>query len=168
MSAVEQRVRLMLGRATARLIDDSKQEQELQLDLLADETLDAVERLQDYGFTSVPHADAEVVVACLGGLRSHAVALRVADRRYRLKGLEAGEVALFDDLGNVIKLGRERIEIVAVSELKVTAPLIKIEGDVEVTGTVTVSEDVVGGGKSLKNHVHGGVQAGSGQTGAPA
>jgi len=42
-----------------------------------------------------------------------------------------------------------------------------ITGNLNVTGTITASVDVVGGGKSLKNHTHGGVQTGGGNTGAP-
>ena len=45
---------------------------------------------------------------------------------------------------------------------------LNITADVNVTGTLTATVDVVGGGKSLKGHKHGGVQAGSAQTGAPA
>lgn len=44
---------------------------------------------------------------------------------------------------------------------------VNITGDVTVTGKVTASTDVVGDGKSLKSHTHGGVQSGSSQTGAP-
>lgn len=44
---------------------------------------------------------------------------------------------------------------------------VAITGAVTVTGTVTADEDVIGGGKSLKGHKHGGVQGGSAQTGAP-
>ena len=40
--------------------------------------------------------------------------------------------------------------------------------DVTVNGKVTASDDVSGGGVSLMNHKHSGVQAGSAQTGAPA
>ncbi|MBX9901258.1 MAG: phage baseplate assembly protein V [Burkholderiaceae bacterium] len=40
-------------------------------------------------------------------------------------------------------------------------------GDVNVSGTVTASTDVVGGGKSLKTHKHSGVVAGGAQTGTP-
>lgn len=54
-------------------------------------------------------------------------------------------------------------------KLIVTAPGgVEITGDVEVTGKVTVSDDVIGGGKSLKTHTHGGVQAGGGTTGTPS
>ncbi|WP_460986682.1 phage baseplate assembly protein V [Sphingobium sp. TomTYG75] len=44
---------------------------------------------------------------------------------------------------------------------------VAINGDVTISGTATATEDVVGGGKSLKSHKHGGVQAGGAQTGAP-
>lgn len=40
-------------------------------------------------------------------------------------------------------------------------------GNINVTGTVTASTDVIGGGKSLKSHVHSGVVPGGGTTGAP-
>jgi len=44
---------------------------------------------------------------------------------------------------------------------------VSILGDVDITGLVTVSEDVIAAGISLVNHVHGGVQAGPSNTGAP-
>jgi len=44
---------------------------------------------------------------------------------------------------------------------------VEVNGDVTITGTATASEDVIGGGKSLKSHKHSGVQAGGAQTGAP-
>lgn len=44
---------------------------------------------------------------------------------------------------------------------------VSILGDVDITGLVTVSEDVVAAGISLVNHVHGGVQGGPSNTGAP-
>lgn len=44
---------------------------------------------------------------------------------------------------------------------------VAVDGDVTISGTATASEDVIGGGKSLKDHRHGGVQSGGAQTGAP-
>jgi phage baseplate assembly protein V len=129
LSGLEGRVRGMVARAIVRLVDDARQAQELQVDLLAGESQDAVERFQNYGLTSVPHAGAEALVVFAGGLRSHGVVLAVEDRRYRLTGLEDGEVALFDDLGNVIKLGRERIDVTAVTELRVEAPKVIVQSN---------------------------------------
>lgn len=174
MAPLEGRVRLMLARAIVLLIDDAPRAQELQVELLEDEQQDGVERLQNYGFTAAPHPGAEAVVACIGGLRSHAIALVVEDRRYRLKGLAAGEVALYDDLGNVVKLGRTQITITAADKIAITAPGgvtiasdVAITGDVSITGAVTASVDVTAAGISLKTHKHGGVQAGAAQTGLP-
>lgn len=44
---------------------------------------------------------------------------------------------------------------------------VTINGDLIINGSVTASDDVTGGGISLINHKHGGVQGGSAQTGAP-
>lgn len=44
---------------------------------------------------------------------------------------------------------------------------VTIDGDITSTGTVTARTDVVGGGKSLKDHVHLGVQAGGALSGKP-
>lgn len=151
MRALESRIRGMIGRAIVALVDDARQAQELQLELLADEGQDGVEHLQPYGLTAHPHPGAEAIVACAGGLRSHMIALVVADRRYRLTGLAQGEVALHDDLGNVIKLGRTRIEITGTSEVTVTAPLARVvSNDIRLGGdggkkVARVGDQVVGG-----------------------
>lgn len=42
-----------------------------------------------------------------------------------------------------------------------------ISGSMTASGTITGTTDVIGGGKSLKTHTHGGVTTGSGNTGAP-
>jgi hypothetical protein len=50
LAPLEGRIRLMLSRAVVSLINDAAKAQELQVDLLADETQDGVERWQNYGF----------------------------------------------------------------------------------------------------------------------
>ncbi len=44
---------------------------------------------------------------------------------------------------------------------------VAVDGDIHVTGSVTGDADVVGGGKSLKGHVHTNVQAGGAISGPP-
>lgn len=44
---------------------------------------------------------------------------------------------------------------------------VTIEGGVTIEGTMDASGDVTGGGVSLSSHTHGGVQPGSGSSGAP-
>lgn len=129
LAPLESRIRLMLSRAVVSLINDAAKAQELQVDLLADETQDGVERWQNYGFTSHPLPGAEALVGCVGGLRSHAVAIVVQDRRFRLVNLQPGEVALYDDLGNVVHLAREEVLIEGVAKVHVVAPTVIVESD---------------------------------------
>ncbi len=56
----------------------------------------------------------------------------------------------------------------AGGKAQLTAPGgVTILGNVDITGTVTVSEDVIAAGISLVSHVHGGVQSGPSNTGVP-
>ncbi|RMG50379.1 MAG: phage baseplate assembly protein V [Gammaproteobacteria bacterium] len=177
-------VRLMIGRGVLRLVDDAKAMQMVQLGVLAKETRE-MERFQDYGFTCVPKEGAEAIVAALGGRRDHLVALRIDDRRFRLKNLNSGEVALYDDLGNVIHFKRDRILVNGVALVEVTAPAVTINAATEHNGNITLNGDLTVNGQisasgqinsdtgvsigalELGTHVHGGVTTGSGNTGGP-
>jgi phage baseplate assembly protein V len=44
---------------------------------------------------------------------------------------------------------------------------ISLIGDVEVTGKITATDDVIAAGISLTQHIHGGVQSGGSSTGVP-
>lgn len=111
LQPINRKLRQLVSRAVIKLVNDGLKLQELQIVGLSGETLDGVERFQEYGFTSNPKAGAEAVTLSVGGNRSHTVIVAVDDRRYRLKGLESGEVALYDDLGQKIVLKRDRIEV---------------------------------------------------------
>lgn len=110
---MQRRVMNALARAVVTQVLDEGGLQRLQVSLLTDETKDGVERFQQYGLTSHPHDGAEAVTLFVGGNRDHALVIAVDDRRYRLKGLKAGEVALYDDQGQKIVLHRDRIEVTA-------------------------------------------------------
>lgn len=94
----------LVSRAVLRLANDSKKLQLVQLGVLDGETRNEVERFQNYGFTSVPKEGAEAVVIFAGGDRDHGLCIAVDDRRYRLKDLGAGEVAVYNDAGARILL----------------------------------------------------------------
>ena len=113
---LRRRVLLMVGRAVLRVVDDSLKLQAVQVEGLPGEVLDGIERWQQYGFTSVPHPGAEAIIAALGGQRQHSVVLAVEDRRYRVMGLEQGEVCIYTDedendstMVHRITLGRGRV-----------------------------------------------------------
>lgn len=172
----------MAARGTVVLADSASKMQTLQIKLLADEAKADIEHFEPYGMTACPKEGAEHVTLFFGGDRSHGVTLLVADRRYRLKGLQPGEVALYDDLGQKVHLTRNGI-VVDGGGLPVTiqntphvtadTPTFTMTGDLDVQGGVTVGADVAAvgdvtaGAISLKNHTHGGVTPGGSNTGAP-
>jgi phage gp45-like len=126
----------------------------LQLGLLAGETKDRVEHLEPFGFTAKPLSGAEHVTLFLDGDRSHGVTIVVADRRYRLQGLQDGEVALYNAHGHKVVLGADYMELVHDTEIRLSTPLVKVSQNMHVAGTVTADVNVMGGGKSLAAHTH--------------
>lgn len=125
---LKRRISMMVGRAVIKTVSDSGDLQLLQLLLNSDEIRSGLARIQEYGFTSVPMAGAEAAVLFLNGNRDHGIVIGVEDRRYRLKGLSAGEVALYDDQGQIVKLKRAGIEISTPMDVTVIAG-----GDVDVS-----------------------------------
>lgn len=121
------RVYNIVSRGVLELAKDTEGMQVLKAAILADENRDDIEYFQDYGFTSVPKAGAEALVICPQGNRDHMIAVKVADRRFRLKGLAEGEVALYTDEGDKIVFKRGgTIEVVAATKLEVKSPLVEL------------------------------------------
>jgi phage baseplate assembly protein V len=191
VSALARAVRLMVGRAVLSLVKDSLKMQGVQLTALSGETLDDVERFEDYGLTSKPVAGAEAVIASVGGVRDHAVVVALADRRYRPRGVMAdGDVALYtkDDTPTaahasaahrlalvasgkkIVGRGDEISLKVGSATLTITASSLKLEHGsalVEITSSgVTINGTTVNiqAKGDYKAHTHGGVQAGGSQT----
>ena len=144
---LRRRVLLMIGRAVVRVVDDSLKLQAVQVEGLPGEVLDGIERWQQYGFTSVPHPGAEAIIAALGGQRQHSVVLAVEDRRYRVMGLEQGEVCIYTDEDDGdphrITLGRGRFIRLEAAELS-----LELDGDGDVAtltaGLGTIVMDAAG------------------------
>lgn len=151
----------LAARCVLRLVDDGLKMQAVQVGLLDDETADNLERFQNYGHTSVPLPGAEGVALFLGADRAHGVIIAMDDRRYRLKGLEGGEVALYsiDDQeapghrivlkrGGIIEVRGDVIDMRAATRLHLSAPEVEIHADVR------REMDVAGYGEAL-NFVNG-------------
>ncbi len=112
------RIKNMVVRGVVQLVNDGAKMQLVQLGALPGETIEGdagVEHFQAYGFSSVPHDGAEALALFPGGDRSHAVVLAATDRRYRPTGGQRGEVCMYTDEGDVIRLGRGHIVSVATS-----------------------------------------------------
>ncbi|WP_051378332.1 phage baseplate assembly protein V [Derxia gummosa] len=109
-----------------------------QARLLADETRDALDDLERYGLASAPLPGAEVLAAFVDGDRAHGVVLAIADRRYRIP-LDAGEVALYDDLGQSVHLTRDGIVVRGAGQpmLITDTPTLTVDAAMHVTGAIT-------------------------------
>lgn len=143
----------MVSRGTVSLVNAGTKMQSLQLRLLAGESKADVEHFEPYGFTSHPQSGAECVALFLDGDRSHGVVLCVADRRYRVKGLESGEVILHDDQGQSVYLMRSGIKLTDKAGSTVVmqgdgsgamtfAAGLTINANSKVVGTLEVTQDI--------------------------
>lgn len=161
------RILMLFGRGVLRGVTENSKRQQLQITVLEGETIDGVERMQNYGFTSYP-TGGDVAVAFVAGNREQGIVLVVDDRRYRIQ-LEAGEVAIYDDLGNKVELLRDMVKITAVQHLEAEAPTtllksaVTIDGSLTVTGPTTLNGAVATTGTITNNgknigstHRHGG------------
>lgn len=143
MKALERqgnRLKNLFARGVVNLVQDGLKMQGQQITLLDGEVVDNVERAQNYGFTSNPHGGAECFVAFIGSGREHGIILAVDDRRYRLKGLKGGEVALYTDEGDTLIFKRER-----TVELTTKNFVVKAEDSIDMqtkSYTVTASQGV--------------------------
>ncbi|WP_339506425.1 phage baseplate assembly protein V [Pseudomonas sp. EA_15y_Pfl1_P102] len=159
----------LLVRGTVVLGNAAKKMQALQMRLLAGEVKDNLEHFEPYGLTSHPLAGAEGITAFLGGDRSHGVVLVVSDRRYRIQGMEPGEVALYTDEGDKIHFKRGRIIEIVTQTLNIKAG-VAVNFDTPMitqTGKFVSDGDQIAGGVSQIEHPHSGVMPGPGQSGPP-
>lgn len=99
----------MAGRFLLQAISDATDVQSVQISGQSGFELDEVERMQEYGFTSVPVSGAESVGVAVGGSRDHTIIVATDDRRFRLKNLKSGEVALYDKNGLVLVLAEDGV-----------------------------------------------------------
>lgn len=140
------RVRLMVARAVVTLVNDAAKLQAVQVQLQADVMRDQAEHFQHYGYTSVPFPGAEGIALAVGGSTDHTVVICVDDRRFRLVGLQAGEVALHDDLGHQVYLTRTGIVINGAGNAVTLKNLTKlrVEADIEAVGEIKDRCDTTG------------------------
>ena len=136
IAPLRRRVRLMVSRAVLSAISDGNGLQIAQVKLLEGEVRDAVERMQNYGFTGVPLAGAEGVMVCVSGNRDHGIVIAMDDRRYRIKALQSGEVAVYTHLDKqahkhrIIFKNDGSIEALAKNITVKATETARIEGDV--------------------------------------
>jgi len=153
------RIMNMVSRGVIASTDDETGLQLDQVSLLYEEDKIAVERFQNYGFSSSPPADSEALVVFIGGGRDHGVIVATDDRQSRFTGLAPGEVVIYNgNTGDSLILKNDgsaelRTDKVVIKcdEIEIEAPEIAIKGDIELdgdlnaTGSINAPQGSVGG-----------------------
>ena len=134
---------LGLSRGTLRAVDDSKQGQLVDIDVLDGEATTEVEYAQPYGFFSVPVEGAEVSVTYLAGNRSYPLVSTVSDRRHRPTGHQPGDAGVHDNRGQIVELVEGGVNVTTTGTIHLKAAEIIIEGTVKL-GTADASRRVSG------------------------
>ncbi|MBT0720457.1 translation initiation factor IF-2 [Rosenbergiella collisarenosi] len=78
-----------------------------------------------------------------------------------LKGVSTNSIQIRTDSG------AQFIELTQSGSVNITAPIITLNGDVQVNGAVTSTGDMKAGSISVQSHTHTGVQPGNSSTGKP-
>ncbi|RJT26929.1 phage baseplate assembly protein V [Buttiauxella izardii] len=138
LERMQRQVINLISRAVVKSLNPETKCQTIDVELIAGEPKAAIEHLEPYGFTSRAKDGSEAIILFPDGDRSHGVAVLVADRRYRLKGLKTGEVAFYDDQGQSVTLTRDGIVVDGAGKLITfkNAPKARFEMDIEVTGQI--------------------------------
>ncbi|QHC36465.1 phage baseplate assembly protein [Komagataeibacter xylinus] len=146
-----------IGR-TSSAPNDSGNVQLVQVGLNEYETLDGRQVIIAYGLISCPPVGADVVLTCTGGKRTDSIVTGHNHQAYRYKGAKPGESGIANMVNGSLILCRENGDVY----IKPASGNVIVDG-----GTVTADDFITTGGIKLSDHVHGGVQAGSANTGKP-
>jgi phage baseplate assembly protein V len=173
---LQRRVMNMTARGVIAESDDEPGMQRVQVSLLHDEGKTAVERMQNYGFSSHAPGNSEVLVVFIGGGRDHGVIVATDDRASRFTDLAPGEAAIYTDEGDSIVLKRDNTielttkkliikaedevivetkEVTVTAEEKITieAPDILLKGNVEVDGNLTMADGGEASSLAIKGNI---------------
>lgn len=149
------RVLLTIGRGRISSVLDSGQVQRVQVKAGADETIDGVPRLAEYGFQSNPPVDSDGILLFLAGDRSNGVVIACGSQKYRMRGLQTGEVAISDDKGQSVYLsaagivvngGGLPINITNSPFIEFDAPQAAFTGSVLIAGDLRSNSNIVANG----------------------
>ena len=165
IAPLRRRVLLMVARSVIDLLDEKNGKLLAQIKLLDGQVRAQVEILQQYGFASRPLAGGEAGVMFVGGNRHHGLVIATDDKRYRLRGMANGEVALYTDEGDVVHLKRGgEIYVKAKTKVRIDTPRLECTGE--------IIDRIASGGRSMSamravynGHTHPGDSGG--QTGPP-
>ena len=144
-------------RGKLNLVNSADNIQKVQVSGLADETLQDVELMQQFGLTSVPPAGTQVVVLPMGGETTHSIVIATENGSFRVKNLKSGETAVYDESGSTIILKQGRLIEIDCDILKITATTkVEISSPVVETDRVFTAQGQINGNGGME------IQGGSG------
>lgn len=161
----------LLGLGSATQVDDSGDLQRMQVteraagNGFADRVTDKVPRIGEYGFSSNPPLDCEVIVIRRAGDRGQPIVIATSHRASRPKNLQPGEVIVYGNFGGFIKFTAAGPVIDGGGQ-----PVRVQNGDVHVVGDVVsrcdgTSVSLNGLRDAYDAHKHTGVSTGTGVSG---
>ncbi|MCC3344510.1 hypothetical protein [Psychrobacter sanguinis] len=141
---------------------------------IGDDDLDTERELIDGADVWVFFEQGDTSMPVIAFYRRHGGGSAVVDvRRIRQKNIELlARASITLNAKDIINMKAQTVSIDA-STVNIKAGSMNVNANVNHTGnqttsgTVTASNDVVGGGVSLKGHTHSGVRSGSSNTGGP-
>ncbi len=121
--------------------------QSVQAQTANNEVADNAKFIESYGFTGRPKKNSECVLLNIQGNPGNVVAVVIGNREFRFKDLKDGEVAMYDDSGNVLHFKNGgNIDFTAPTAINQMAPTININGSSAVnitTKTATIETDTL-------------------------
>ncbi len=156
-------------RGVLNLVKSGSDIQQVQVSGLADETIQDLELMQHFGFTSVPPSGTQAVIIPLGGKTTHGIIVATENGSFRVKNLKNGETAIYDSSGSTIILKNNRVidvecdvynvkcktyQVTASEGATINGDLTQADGSFSTSGDVTASGDVSANGTSLSTHKH--------------
>lgn len=144
-----QRFLNLIGIGRATLVDDSGDLQVMQVTEgaigggMTDRITDKVQRVSEFGFSSVPPIDSEVLVIRRNGERALSIVIGTSHRPSRPRDLKAGDTVIYDERGRKISLTEDGIEIDGAGGpvTVINATKVRCECTIETTGDVVANVD---------------------------
>jgi phage baseplate assembly protein V len=148
------RVRAIIGRGRVKFVDDSGSVQKMQVLMNGIETSDNRYRVPEFGFTSNPPVDSDVIAVHVAGDRSAGAVLGTNHQPSRPTGLQSGETMLYSQDGksiyltasggivveakgqNVVINDASNVTCNASGTLTINAPSIVLNGNVQINGNI--------------------------------
>lgn len=169
------RIMMMVAPVKILATDDTGPVHKVQMRVTPSEVIDQVPVLQLYGIASHAQPGSDAQAMFTAGNRASPVIVATGNQQARLRGLQPGEVALYTDEGDYVKLARGRIveincgghvTLSCTGKVRVDAPRLECTGDIidHCDQQAHTNADM----RAIYNtHTHGNVQNGPGHTAPP-